>query len=81
MPLEWRCEALYPSLDKEICARAAGRTVARCWKNIKGVNIQHALIGLASFNTNEIREHMKERCILNLMPERKYKRGVRPGEL
>ena len=67
-------------MDKEICARAAGRTVARCWNRIKGVSIQHALIGLASFNTKEIREHMRERGILNLMPARKHKKGVRPGE-
>ena len=41
-------EALYPSLEKETCSKAAGRTVARNWKKIKGVNIGHALIGLAS---------------------------------
>ena len=37
-------EALYPSLEKETCSKAAGRTIARNWKKIKGVNIGNALI-------------------------------------
>ena len=73
-------EALYPSLEKETCARAAGRTVGRNWTKIKGVNLHHALIGLASFNTREIRKHMEESGILHLMPERRHSRGKRPGE-
>ena len=46
-------EALYPSLEKETCARAAGRTVARNWSKVKGANVCHALVGLASANTHE----------------------------
>ena len=73
-------EALYPSLEKETCARAAGRTVARNWGKVKGVNICHALVGLASANTKEIKDHMKERGITNVMPVRKSSKGKRPGE-
>ena len=50
------------------------------WKKVRCVNIHHALIGLASFNTVEIREHMKEAGIINLMPVRKHRKGRRPGE-
>ena len=73
-------EALYPSLDKETCSWAAGRTVARNWNRIKGANLDHDLIGLASANTVEIREHMKEKGISSLMPARKFSKGKRPGE-
>ena len=54
--------------------------LARNWNKGRGVDIHHALIGLASFNTVEIREHMKEAGIINLMPVRKHRKGRRPGE-
>ena len=73
-------EALFPSLDQEVCAQAARRTVARSWDRIRGVNIQHALIGLASANTQAIRTDMRELEILHIMPVRKFSRGTRPGE-
>ena len=38
------------------------------------------MIGLASANTTEIKEHMREKGIINLMPIRKFSRGKRPGE-
>ena len=60
-------EALFPSLDQEVCAQVAGRTVARSWDRIRGVNIQHTLIGLASANTQAIRTDMRELEILHLM--------------
>ena len=37
--------------------------------------------GLASFNTREIRIHMREIGITHLIPERRHNRGSGPGEL
>ena len=44
---------------------------------VRGANVHHALIGLASLNTVEIREHMNEAGKMNLMPVRKHRKGRR----
>ena len=71
---------LFPSLEVEVCAEAAGQTVARSYDQLQGVNLRHALVGLASANTPEINRDMARLDIHHLMPVRKYKKGTRPGE-
>ena len=64
----------------EVCATAAGELVSERWSRIRGVNIDHALVGLAAANTVEIKKDMKRLRILNLMPVRRYERGTSPKE-